>query len=201
VSNYTPLTNFTAKDNLTTGDPQKVIRGSEFDAEFSSISTGINSKANANNTVLTGAGTAVDLTVSGTLDVTGTFEINGTPLNISNWDTAYGWGDHSTAGYALAGDLGAVDTTVRTANFTAVAGKQYICNTSGGAFTLTLPSTPSAGDIVGFADYTGTFATANLTVARNGSNILGLAQDLTVDINWAAIELVYIDGTEGWIFK
>lgn len=31
--------------------------------------------------------------------------------NSSNWDTAYGWGDHSSAGYALSSSLGAVATS------------------------------------------------------------------------------------------
>jgi hypothetical protein len=54
MSSYTKTTNFTAKDNLTSGDPAKVIKGAEFDTEFNSIETAVNSKANSNNTVLTG---------------------------------------------------------------------------------------------------------------------------------------------------
>jgi len=42
---YSKLTNFTRKDNLASGDGEKVVKGSEFDDEFDAISTGINSKA------------------------------------------------------------------------------------------------------------------------------------------------------------
>jgi hypothetical protein len=67
MANYTKTTNFTAKDNLTSGDPAKVIKGAEFDVEFNSLQTAVNSKANSNNTALTGSTTASSITVSGTL--------------------------------------------------------------------------------------------------------------------------------------
>jgi hypothetical protein len=54
--------------------------------------------------------------------------------------------------------LGSVswDTTAKTANFTAVSGAGYFCNTASGTFTATLPA-GSAGDIVAFSDYASTF--------------------------------------------
>lgn len=67
MANYTKTTNFTAKDNLTSGDPAKVIKGAEFDVEFNNLATAVNSKANTNNSVLTGTTTAVTVNVSGTL--------------------------------------------------------------------------------------------------------------------------------------
>ena len=68
----------------------------------------------------------------------------------------------SQTGFGRTGTVNWV-TTKKTANFTAVSGEGYFCDTSGGAFTLTLPSSPSAGDIVGFKDYSGDFSTNNLT--------------------------------------
>ena len=53
------------------------------------------------------------------------------------------------------------DTTKKTTGFTAVSGNGYFCDTAAvGAFTLTLHSSPSAGDIVSVKDYKGTFAVA-----------------------------------------
>jgi hypothetical protein len=49
MSNYTQNTSFTAKDNLVSGDPAKIIRGSDFDAEFDEISTAIASKEDSSN--------------------------------------------------------------------------------------------------------------------------------------------------------
>ena len=93
------------------------------------------------------------------------------------------------------------DTTAKTASFTAVSGNGYFVNTTSGAITLTLPASPSAGDIVAFKDYAGTFGTNNLTVGRNGHNIQGAAADLTLTINDQAITLVYVDSTQGWLIK
>jgi|SRR3990172_354524 len=45
MSNYTQIVDFSAKDSLTSGDPNKVIKGSEQDAELDAISTAIASKA------------------------------------------------------------------------------------------------------------------------------------------------------------
>ena len=39
------------------------------------------------------------------------------------------------------------------------------------------------------------------TIARNGSNILGAASNLVVNVNSAAFTLVYANATRGWIYK
>jgi hypothetical protein len=91
------------------------------------------------------------------------------------------------------------DTTAKTASFTAVSGNGYFVNTTSSAITATLPATPSAGDIVGFNDYARNFGTNNLTIARNGSLIQGVASDATISTNGQSIMFVYVDGTQGWI--
>jgi hypothetical protein len=83
----------------------------------------------------------------------------------------------------------------------AVAGYGYFCNTTGGAFTVTLPTSPSLGDFVSFIDYAGTFDTNNLTIARNGKNIQGVAEDLTVSVERAGLTLVFVDDTQGWLLQ
>jgi len=98
------------------------------------------------------------------------------------------------------GRTGTVDwcTTAKTAPFTGVSGKGYFINTSCGAVTVTLPATPSAGDIVALQDYAGTWGTNNITVGRNGSNVGGLAGDATLSTSNQSITLVYVDATRGW---
>jgi hypothetical protein len=54
MSNYTKATNFTLKDGLVTGDVNKIIKGSELDAEYVSISNAISSKADLNGPTFTG---------------------------------------------------------------------------------------------------------------------------------------------------
>lgn len=70
MSNYVKSTNFAIKDGLVTGNPAKIIKGTEIDTEFNSIASAITSKADANNAALTGNATAVNLTVSGTFNAT-----------------------------------------------------------------------------------------------------------------------------------
>ena len=90
---------------------------------------------------------------------------------------------------------------VQTTGFTAVGGEGYFCNTTGGAFTVTLPA-GTLGDEVTLVDYAGTFDTYNLTVAPNGSEkIQGVAASLTVSIERAGLTLCYVDATQGWLLK
>lgn len=77
MSNYTKTTNFTSKDSLSSGNPLKVVRGSEFDTEFNAISTAIATKADLASPALTGTATAVNLTVSGTLTASGGITLTG----------------------------------------------------------------------------------------------------------------------------
>ena len=90
---------------------------------------------------------------------------------------------------------------VKTTTYTAVAGQGIFANTSGGAWTLTLPSSPTIGDEVSVIDYAGTFDTNNLTIGRNSKNIQGSAADLTVATERAGFTLVFTDGTQGWLLK
>jgi hypothetical protein len=90
------------------------------------------------------------------------------------------------------------DTTAKTASFTAVSGNGYFVNTTSGAITVTLPASPSAGDIVSIADYTNTFQTNNVTVARNGSLIGGISADAILSTEGQSVTFIYVDGTEGW---
>jgi hypothetical protein len=91
------------------------------------------------------------------------------------------------------------DTTAKTSGFTAVSGNGYFCNTTSAAFTVTLPSSPSAGDVVGLKDYANTADTNNITIGRNGSNIQGVANDYIINTEGRSVILVYVDATKGWL--
>ena len=90
-------------------------------------------------------------------------------------------------------------TTVKTANYTAVANDGVQTNTTAGAFTVTLPATPSNGTQVFVVDSFNTWGTNNLTIGRNGSTIEGIAQDLVCDITGVSVQCVY-NGTTWDIF-
>jgi hypothetical protein len=70
MSNYVKSTNFATKDSLASGNPSKLVKGTELNTEFDNIASAITSKADAANTALTGTATAVNLTVSGTFTAT-----------------------------------------------------------------------------------------------------------------------------------
>ena len=105
----------------------------------------------------------------------------------------------SQTGFGRTGTVDWQTGSIKTSGFTAANGEGYFCNTSGGAFTVTLPSSPSAGDIVALADYTRTFGSNNLTIGRNSEPIGGVASDATLDTDGQSATFVYVDGTEGWI--
>ena len=99
------------------------------------------------------------------------------------------------------GATGAVnwDTTAKTTGFTAVSGVGYFCDTTSAGFTVTLPATPSAGDIVGLVDYAGTFDTNFLTIDPNGEDIEGGTDNLQLRGEREGVVLIYVDSTQGWL--
>lgn len=67
MSNYTKLTNFAAKDALATGNPAKIVTGTEINTEFNNIQTANNSKADKASPTFTGVVAMTTLNVSGVL--------------------------------------------------------------------------------------------------------------------------------------
>ena len=90
--------------------------------------------------------------------------------------------------------------SVITSDTTMVAGRGYFVNTTSGAITMTLPSGGTAGDTIAIKDYAGTFGSNKLTIARNGHNIQGVANNGQLATNRASVVLVYIDATKGWLY-
>jgi len=88
--------------------------------------------------------------------------------------------------------------STETASFNAAANDRVMVDTSSVAVTATLPATPLVGDQIRFQDVNGTFATNNLTVARNGKDIMNLAEDMTVDTNHAGFGVLFTGDTNGW---
>lgn len=58
MSNYVKATDFASKDALLTGDPLKIVSGTEINDELNAIQTAVNTKANINSPTLTGAPTS-----------------------------------------------------------------------------------------------------------------------------------------------
>ena len=89
-------------------------------------------------------------------------------------------------------------TTAKTAPFTGANGTGYFVNTTCGAITVTLPASPSAGDIISLKDYGGTWATNNVTLCNNSSKINGVCATATLNTDSQSVTLIYVDSTKGW---
>ena len=98
---------------------------------------------------------------------------------------------------------GSVDFIEKTSAYTALAGDYIFVDTSAGAVTITLPSSPSQGDSISFIDAEGTFDTNNLTIEPGSEKIMAqtAGDEMVVDTNNAGFALVYQDSDFGWRLK
>jgi hypothetical protein len=94
---------------------------------------------------------------------------------------------------------GVINKTIAN-NSNITAGERIFAVATSGSFTLTLPSSPAEGDTVQIIDVAGIFATNPVTVARNGEKIQNLTEDLVLNLNNAALTMIYSGPTYGWIF-
>lgn len=95
--------------------------------------------------------------------------------------------------WALAAEAGiGYTTTVSSANKT-LANREH-CTVTGSGRTITLPAGPAAGWEVAVT----VLAFSNTTIARNGQNIMSLAENLTVNVPQVTVTLRFIDATRGW---
>lgn len=85
------------------------------------------------------------------------------------------------------------------ADITAESFKIYLCMTSLGSHTVTLPANPNPNETVRIVDSEANAGTNNITVARNGTNIMGFDEDMLIDADNMAITLAYLDASKGWM--
>src|SRR6056300_1689411 len=79
---------------------------------------------------------------------------------------------------------------------TAVAGRGYFIDTTSGTVTVTLPASPSAGDVVQLKDYARTWGTNAVSIASTTFD--GVSNANTFSTAGQTVTLVYMDGTKGW---
>ena len=104
-------------------------------------------------------------------------------------------GAQGTAG--ANGTSGIFTSTAVSSNITLASLNNYMVDTTA-ARTLTLPASASIGDEIHIFDATGSAATNNITVNNNGLNLRGSNQTLTINVNYAAVVLIYVGATYGW---
>ncbi len=88
----------------------------------------------------------------------------------------------------------------KTATYLAIHGDRIYADTTGGAFTITLPAAPLEGDVIFIADGGVTPVSAGwggnaLTIGRNGKTIGGVAEDMTCHLRGGAFVLTYLNST------
>jgi hypothetical protein len=105
----------------------------------------------------------------------------------------------TAAGFGSTGEVSWNTTKITADPNTAATGVGYFTDTSGSAFNVTLPASPSAGNVVAVADYANNWGTNAVTILRNGSNIEGNASDFVCNQNGSSITFVFVDATKGWI--
>ncbi len=109
---------------------------------------------------------------------------------INNQGTATNFGATGSASW---------NTTVKTGDFTAVAGEGYFVNTTSGEIDVALPA-GVAGAVVAVKDYANTFDTNSCILVPNGSDkIGGTAGNAGLSTEGLAVTLVFIDSTKGWL--
>ena len=126
---------------------------------------------------------ADNVNVNGKVEVTG-INATGTPTGSTALFGNGTWGTLST---------NTVTQSLISTNTAAVSGTYYTITAT---LTLTLPASPSAGSFIAFSNLSNTITPV---IARNGLNIMGLAEDLTLNSTNARGTLIYTDATNGWV--
>ena len=91
-------------------------------------------------------------------------------------------------------------SAIKTSTFTAAAGEGYFINTSGGAFEVDLPGSPSVGDVIEFVDFSRSFGTNALTLDQGSLKFQGNTSPKPVyNTTGQGIRIVYSGTTQGWI--
>jgi hypothetical protein len=130
MSDYTKLTNYAVKDGYTTGNPAKVIKGTELDDEFNAISTAIATKVDSTDVIPVATGGTGSTTASAARTALGL--AIGTDI-----PSATGTGASGTWGINITGNAATATNATNATNATTAAnGGVTSVNGSTGAITL-----------------------------------------------------------------
>lgn len=108
--------------------------------------------------------------------------------------------DITIASTASGGGGGGVSwqSGLEAANFTAAANEGYFVDTTSSAITVTMPSSPSVGDLVSLIDSAGNAGTNNIQITSS-DKILNSSVDFIINYNNGSVNIVYSGSTKGWL--
>lgn len=99
-----------------------------------------------------------------------------------------------TTNWALAGTM-LLALVISSSTSNTISANTHIVLTNASASTATLPASPTAGDTVRVTPGNGRL---DNVIARNGNNIMSLAEDMTIDNASVGVTLRYINSSLGW---
>jgi hypothetical protein len=173
MSNYTQTTNFATKDALASGNPLKVVKGTEINVEFANIATAVATKGDSASPTFTGTVTIPTLAVTGTSTLTGVATLTSQPI-LSSLTASKAVFTDASKGLVSTGTLGADQGGTGVANNAAMtvtgSGNFAYTRTLTGTTNVTLPTTGTLATLAG----TETFTNKTLTSPVIGGTPTGV---------------------------
>ena len=208
MSNYTQTTNFATKDALASGNPLKIVKGTEINTEFANIATAVATKADSASPTFTGTVTIPTLAVTGASTLTGVATITAQPI-LSSLTASKPVFTDASKGLVSTGTLGADQGGTGVANNAAMtvtgSGNFAFTRTLTGVTNVTLPTTGTLATLAGSETFTNKTLTSPviggtptgvgvLTSDTAVSSISGTSIDFTSIPSWVKRITVMLNG-------
>lgn len=193
TANYTAVSNDLVRINSAGGTFTVTLPSTPWDGDIVGIND-VNGSCGTTSVLLAVAG---GKTVEG--DTTGiNINMANAYLELMYYAPTNNWKMQSTP-FGLAPSIASTATPVKTSAYSALVNDLVRVNSSGGAFTVTLPSTPLDGSVVSFLDITNSCAANPVLIAVGGSyTVEGDATGISMNINGAYVQLIYNSLTTNW---
>ena len=141
MTSYVKSTNFASKDSLATGNPLKIVKGTEIDTEFNNIATAIDTKADIASPTLTGTPAAPTATAgTNTTQIATTAFVSTAVTNERTATTTLTNKTINLANNTVTGTKAEFNAACSDADFASLAGTETLTNK-----TVNLTSNTLAG--------------------------------------------------------